>query len=84
MSVHDNQASRRQPSAPSHVRNPGGGPVGFGCGLLLGGFIGIVWWAQTDAHTIWLLVPAFVFALLGCWRGDRFWHWVLPKLQWFS
>lgn len=84
MSTHAPQRSRRQSSAPSYVSNPGGGPVGFGCGLLLGGFVGFVWWAQTDASLFWLLVPAILFALLGGWRGDRFWHWILPKLQWFS
>ncbi len=84
MSLRDHQDSRRLQSAPSYVRNPGGGPIGLGCGLLLGAFISFVWWEQTDAPTLWLLAPALVFGLLGCWRGDRFWHWVLPKLQWFS
>ena len=76
--------SRRAASTPSYVKNPGGGPVGLGCGLLLGGFLGFVWWAQTDSATLWVGVPALVFGVLGCWRGDRFWHWVLPKLEWFS
>jgi hypothetical protein len=84
MTFHDPQNSRLPPSAPSYVKNPGGGPVGLGCGLLLGAFIGAVWWGQTDTHTLWLVLPALVFGVLGGWRGDRFWHWVLPKLPWIT
>lgn len=75
----------REPgTTPSFAKNPGGGPVGFGCGLILGGLIAASWWVQYETHLGWLVGLALSLAILGYWQGDRFWTWVIPKLRWFT
>jgi len=75
---------RDRPGTPSFAKNPGGGAVGFGCGLILGGLIAASWWVQYETQLTWLVGMALSLAVLGYWKGDRFWTWVIPRLRWFS
>ena len=84
MSCSQQRLPRERCSTPSFTANPGGGAVGFGCGLILGGLIAVSWWVQYETQLAWLVGIALSLAVLGYWKGDRLWAWVIPKLRWFT
>lgn len=62
--------------------------VRFGCGALLGLFIGLSgglsWWvANGVGFWLLLLVPVVICGWLASRRGDRFWERIGPWLWWW-
>lgn len=72
----------------SNIEPPGGGPVGFGCGAILGFFIGIgfIWnlsILQIDLFDVITLGSfSLFFGYLAYKFGDSFFRWILDKLWW--
>jgi hypothetical protein len=63
----------------------GGGPVGLGCGLLLGLVLGALWVLLDGFPPAILVVAAAVFGALAYRYGDRFWNWLAEHwwIPWF-
>ena len=70
---------------PPHRWSPpqGGGPVGAGCGLLLGVILGAYWFVVNDSPSWVVLGAGLAFAGVAYLYGDRFWHWVIEHPWWF-
>lgn len=70
----------------NHAEPERGGPVGLGCGLLLGLAVGAAW-VVLDGFPPWtFVVPAVALAAVAYFYGDRFWEWLAEhgwKLPWF-
>lgn len=71
------QRSRR----PSPER---GGPVGLGCGLLLGLLLGALWVLMDGFPPVVLVVAAVACGALAYMYGDRFWNWLAEHAWWIS
>ena len=64
--------------------HPAGGPVGLGCGLLIGFLLGAYAFVSTGLPDWTVLGFALTFAGLAYWYGDRFWSWLAAHIHWFS
>ena len=74
--------------ADDYTTGPHDPRVHFWCGLIFGAVVGtwIGWNIFAGRLGTAVLAAAVAFAMaLSCRRwGDRVWHWVLSRLDWFS
>jgi hypothetical protein len=59
-----------------------GGPVGAGCGLLLGLLVGVYWFITAESPQWPIIGVALVLAGLAYWYGDRLWNWLADHGWW--
>ena len=59
-----------------------GGPVGIGCGVLLGLVLGVAWVVMDGFPPVFLVVTAVALGALAYMYGDRFWNWLAEHAWW--
>lgn len=63
--------------------------IHFAFGVLIGAAVGAsvcvhLAIASASAAALVVVACALVVGYVGARGGDRFWHWLLPRLRWFS